>query len=37
MEHINSLDQTPLSISHYSWIVAAPLDVPNKIVAALEY
>ena len=32
-----SLDQTPLSISHRSRIVASPPDVLNKIVAALEY
>ena len=31
------LDQTPLSISHRSRIVAAPPDVLNEIVAALEY
>jgi len=32
-----SLDQTPLSISRHSRIVATPLDVLNEIVAALEY
>ena len=31
------LDQTPLSISHRSRIVAAHPDVLNEIVAALEY
>ena len=31
-----SLDQTPLSISHHSRIVAAPLEVLNKTVATLE-
>jgi hypothetical protein len=31
-----SLDQTPLSISRRSRIIAAPLEVLNKIVAALE-
>ena len=31
------LDQTPLLISHCSRIVAAPPDILNKIVAALEY
>ena len=31
-----SLDQTPLSISRHSWIVVAPSDVLNEIVAALE-
>ena len=31
------LDQTPLSISRRSRIVAAPPDVLNEIVAALEY
>ena len=31
------LNQTPLSISHHSLIVATPLDVLNEIVAALEY
>ena len=31
------LDQTPLSISRFSPIVAAPLDVLNEIVTALEY
>jgi len=32
-----SLDQTPLSISCRSRIVAAPLDVLNEIVTTLEY
>jgi len=36
-EFLYSLDQMPLSTSHRSRIVAAPLDVLNKIVAALEY
>ena len=31
------LDQTPFSISHRSRIIAAPPDVLNEIVAALEY
>ena len=31
------LDQTPLSISRRSQIVAAPQDVLNEIVAALKY
>ena len=31
------LDQTLLSISRHSQIVAAPPDVLNEIVAALEY
>ena len=31
-----SLDQTLLSISRHSRIVAAPLEVLNEIVAALE-
>jgi len=31
------LDQTPLSISLHSRIVAAPLDVLNEIVATLKY
>ena len=31
------LDQTPLSISRRSRIVAAPPDVLNEIVAALKY
>ena len=31
-----SLDQTPLSISRRSRIVAAPPEVLNEIVAALE-
>ena len=31
------LDQTPLSISRRSRIVAAPPDVLSEIVAALEY
>jgi len=31
------LDQMLLSISRRSRIVAAPLDVLNEIVAALEY
>ena len=32
-----SLNHTPLSISHSSWIVAAPPDVLNEIVIAVEY
>ena len=32
-----TLDQSPLSISRYSRIVATPPDVLNEIVAALEY